>query len=147
MLNNALIGYTGFVGNNLRYCYDFEHLFNSSNINEIVNSSYDIIMCAAPSAVKWRINNNPFEDLRNIVQLISLLEKTSFKRLILFSTVDVYGDNSGSGLDENYEPSLKQHYYGFNRLMFEKYVLDFNNSNIIRLPALFGQGFKEKYYF
>ncbi|MHA2215544.1 MAG: NAD-dependent epimerase/dehydratase family protein [Candidatus Hodarchaeales archaeon] len=147
MPNNALIGYTGFVGKNLKHCYHFKYLFNSSNINEIVNNSYDTIMCAAPSAVKWRINNNPFGDLRNIVQLISLLEKTNFKRLILFSTVDVYGDNSGYGYDEDYDPNLKQHYYGFNRLIFEKYILGFDNSNIIRLPALFGEGLKKNIIF
>jgi hypothetical protein len=147
MPNNALIGHTGFVGNNLKKHYDFRYLFNSSNIDQIENNSYDTIMCAAPSAVKWRINKDPVTDLNNITQLISSLQRTNFKRLILFSTVDVYGDDNNCGHDEDYVPDLKQHYYGFNRLIFEKYVLNLSNSNIIRLPALFGAGLKKNIIF
>jgi len=142
----ALIGSSGFVGTNLKKQYNFSHFYNSSNIQDISNYEYETVFCAAPSAIKWKANKEPAEDLQQIYNLVKYFKDIKTKRFILFSTVDVY----------NYFPSdedsvidiTKTTFYGKNRFLLENFVMKyFNLYNIIRLPGLFGEGLKKNIIF
>lgn len=146
-MDNALIGYTGFLGSNLKKQNDFNFFYNSKNINEIKNKSFDLIVCCAPNAEKWLANKEPLKDLNNIKNLIENLNNVICKKFILLSTVDVFYNpidvNENTLIDEK-----KLNPYGFNRRLFEKFVQNnFNNHLIIRLPALIGNGLKKNAIF
>lgn len=139
----ALIGFTGFVGGNLARQHKFDCLYNSANIGKIGNEKFDTIICAAPSAVKWKANKEPETDLALIRKLISDLNSVNTTNFVHISTIDVYG----SPADVNEETTIQSeglHPYGKHRLLIEEFVKDrFKNHFIIRLPALFGEGLKK----
>jgi hypothetical protein len=146
-MKNGLIGHTGFIGTNLKAEYFFDKKYNSSNIREIEGEQFDLLICAAPSAVKWKINKDPLPDLHNIAAIASHLSKVQFKKMILISSIDVYGGDISKGFDEDQAPPTNQHYYGFNRCMSEKYFSSLGDCSIIRLPGLFGTGLKKNIIF
>jgi nucleoside-diphosphate-sugar epimerase len=128
---DALIGYTGFVGSNIKNQKKFHYYYNSKNINDIVNKSFDTVVCSGVSSVKWFANLNPKKDYDNIHNLIEKLKTISSKKFILISTIAVY-DNPADDA------------YGRNRLYLENYIRNnFKNHLIIRLPGLFGKGLKK----
>lgn len=142
---NAIIGYTGFVGSNLSNQKKFDLFFNSKNINNITNYNIDTAYVAAPSATKWIINKSPICDLKNIVNLSSLLLKSKIKRIVLISTIDVYKDKNFLH-DESFvnHKNIGNSSYGQNRLFFEKIIKENSNCfNIIRVPGLFGPNLKK----
>lgn len=141
----ALIGYTGFVGSNLYYDYKFTDVYNSKNINNIINKEYDCIICCGISGKKWYANLHPNEDLEQINSLINVLKQTKTNKMILISTIDIY-DNINGRFDEDYMPDINynNHAYGKNRMYMENFIIDnFSNHLIIRLPGLFGFGLKK----
>lgn len=147
MNKKCLIGYSGFVGSTLLDLVDFQYKFNSKNIQDAKNFEYDIVYCAAPSAVKWKANKYPEEDLQHVYSLINNIKNIKTHNFILFSTVDVY-DNTQE-VDEDYSIiTEKSSTYGKNRKIIEDFVeSEFENSMIIRLPALFGKNLKKNYIF
>ena len=84
-MNNALIGYTGFVGSNLAEQAPFEHLYNSKNIEEMNGEHFDTVVCAGVSAVKWLANKEPENDRANIAKLEATLASIKAKKFILIS--------------------------------------------------------------
>ena len=142
-MKSCLIGYSGFVGSNLRKQNRFSDEYNSSNIDNIAKNSYDLAVCAGISAKKWIANKNPDEDIKNIKSLADALRDIDIKHFVLISTIDVYP--KPIEVDEDTDPSLESnHAYGENRLWFEAFVKDsFRNYTIIRLPGLFGEGLKK----
>jgi len=142
---NTLIGYTGFVGENLCKKENF-HKYNSKNINDLSNIEHETIFCAAPSAEKWKINKDDTEDLKNINSIIKNIKSSKFKKIVLFSTIDVY--DKLDGLNEEYNTIYDNHHkYGKNRIYFENEIKKFDNWIIIRLPGLFGKGLKKNIIF
>ena len=141
-MRNAIIGHTGFVGSNLCKQYIFTDFYNSKTIEEIKGQSFDLLVCAGVRAEKWLANKNPKEDLNQILRLIDCLKDVKCNNAILISTVDVY--DKISNVNENYYPNFKNHPYGCNRLFLEHFFqTTFYNHNIVRLPALFGEGLKK----
>lgn len=146
-MKKALIGYSGFLGSNLKKQNNFNYFYNSKNISEIKNKNFDLIVCCAPNAEKWLANKEPLKDLNNIKKLIENLNQTKCKKFILLSTVDVFVNpidvDENTLIDEN---NLNP--YGLHRRFFEKFIQDkFNNHLIIRLPALVGNGLKKNAIF
>lgn len=143
----ALIGHTGFVGQNLLNQVKFDVCYNSTNFQEMTNQQFETVVCTGISAVKWLANKEPDEDKRKIEALQNVLKTIKAKNFYLISTIDVYPVQSG--VDENYDCHLKpNHAYGINRLDFENFCSNhFENCLIIRLPALFGQGLKKNVIF
>lgn len=141
---NALVGYTGFVGSNLLQFYKFDYFYNSKNFNEAKNKKFDTLFFCGMPAVKWYANKNPEEDLNTLENIKSILNTIEVNKIILISTIDVYEDVT-SELNEDYKIKYnKNHTYGKNRFLFEEFIKNnFNNYNIIRLPALFGKGLKK----
>lgn len=146
-MKKALIGYTGFLGSNIKRQYKFNFFFNSKNIHKIKNKSFDLIVCCAPNAEKWIANKNPDKDLNNIKKLIKNLKSVKSKKFILLSTVDVFYKPIGV-TEKTIINEKKLNPYGLNRRIFEKFVSShFKNFLIIRLPGLFGPGLKKNAIF
>jgi dTDP-4-dehydrorhamnose reductase len=147
LMKSALIGYTGFVGCNLGSKYKFTELYNSRNIYQLGKQSFDLVVCAAPSAVKWQANQYPKEDLKKMNEFIELLKRIRAKQYVQISTVDVYP----IPLDVNENSpiaSALQEPYGKHRYLLENFIKEnFPNHLIIRLPGLFGEGMKKNFIF
>jgi nucleoside-diphosphate-sugar epimerase len=143
----ALIGYTGFVGSNLIKQHYFHKKYNSSNINEIQNEKFNLIVCAGVSGTKWIANKYPDEDLKKIRKLLSNLSRVKCKKFILISTVDVY--RKPHNVYENTPIETEGlHHYGKNRVLVEEFVKEnFQDYHIIRLPAIYGDNIKKNFVF
>jgi len=147
----AIIGNSGFVGSNLAMQLLKSGIqtkgFNSmSDTHELYSNTWDNLIIAAPSAVKWLANLNPLEDAKNIDELVKKIEATKSSRQYLFSTLDVYAKKNQNESDtENFEKSQA---YGRNRRNLEEALLaSCKNLTIIRLPALFGIGLKKNIFY
>jgi nucleoside-diphosphate-sugar epimerase len=134
----AIIGHTGFVGSNLIHQNRFDDFYNSKNIAEIADKTFDILVCSGAPATKWIANQKPDKDRKNIKYLIDCLHKVRAKRVILISTVDIY--ISPVKVTETTPITLEGlHPYGKNRRELELFIENNFESLIVRLPGLFGR--------
>lgn len=141
-MSSALIGYTGFVGGNLRAQQTFDDCYNSSSIEDIRGKHYGMLVCAGVPAAKWIANRDPDKDRENIAHLSRQLESITVDKFILISTVDVYphpvGVDEASAIDiDACEP------YGRHRLQLEQFISGRFDTLIVRLPGLFGPGLRK----
>ena len=137
----AVVGYTGFIGSNLKKIYKSNFNFNSKNISKIRKKKLDLVLCAGTYSKRWIANKYPKKDLYNILKLTSFLKNIVTKRFVLISTIEVYGlKNNKNELDKI--TTKKNLSYGINRLFLEKFVKkNFINYLIIRLPIVYGKNF------
>lgn len=143
----ALIGSTGFVGTNLRLSAGFDRLYNSSNIGDLPQSVVECAICAAAPATMWAANADPEGDLDNINKLISNIDRSRIRRMVLISTIAVYSDVS-AGFDENVHNYENSKAYGKNRRYLEVAIQNIvPKVHVMRLPALFGVGLKKNFIF
>lgn len=142
----TLIG-KGFVAKHLLKCFGDKITlqYDSKSIESISEKNHEIVFCAAPSAKKWIANADPVSDFKSCNTLIESLKKTKLKKVILFSTVDVYSTEF-SKLDENHE-CFASHAYGMNRKMIEDSLRSNMSCSVVRLPALFGSYLEKNYIF
>lgn len=146
-MNNALIGFSGFVGSTILKQAQFEELYRSTNINAIEGKSFESVVCAGVPAQKWFANRNPETDRKNIEGLIEHLKTIQCKTFILISTVDVFRNPNGVNEDVLVDES-GLHAYGLNRRFLEKFVEShFPNHLIVRLPGLVGPGLRKNIIF
>ena len=140
---SALIGHTGLVGNNLARQHQFDDLFNSANIQQIVGNHYELLVCSGVAGTKWIANMDPVRDKANIAGLMDKLKTVTTDCLILMSTVDVYGNPHQVDEDTPIDLTL-QTPYGRNRHRFEQMICDhFPRVLTVRLPAIYGWGLKK----
>lgn len=143
---NALIGYTGFVGGHLLRKREFASLYNSKNIEDIRGRIFDTVICAGVPAEKWRANRDPVADFASINRLWTSLREVKAGKLILVSTIDVYpvprGVDETSGIDTG-----EAQPYGKHRYELEGIASDYFDCLVIRLPGLFGNGLKKNALF
>lgn len=146
-MNNALVGYSGFVGTTLLKQAPFESLYRSTNISEIEGQIFDTVVCAGAPAQKWIANSEPEADLQQINGLISHLKTIQCQTFILISTVDVFA--TPVGVDEQTEVNeTGLHAYGLHRRLLEKFVAShFPRHLIVRLPGLVGPGLRKNVIF
>lgn len=146
-MENALIGFSGFVGSTLLKQAHFSALFRSTNIYEIKNREFDSVVCAGAPAQKWIANRDPANDRKKIESLINHLRTIKCKKFVLISTVDVFKEPIG--VDESTlvdESGL--HGYGLHRRLLEKFVEQhFPDYLIVRLPGLVGPGLRKNVIF
>jgi dTDP-4-dehydrorhamnose reductase len=146
-MNNALIGFSGYVGGTLLKQEGFTALYRSTNINEIENGSFDTVVCAGAPAQKWIANRDPAADLSKIEQLIAHLQTIKCRTFILISTVDVFGNPISVDEDTPVDESGLQA-YGLHRRMLEKFVESyFDHYLIVRLPGLVGPELRKNVIF
>jgi hypothetical protein len=147
MLRNSLIGYTGFVGSNLRDQRKYSALFNSKNIADFPNQVFDMTVCAGVSATMWLANNEPEKDWGSIAQLMDQLERGSFRHLVVISTNAVFEDTALANIEGNEIYNFDTP-YGYHRRKFEQFCRSsFDHVTILRLPALFGCRLKKNFLF
>lgn len=144
---DALIGFSGFVGSTLLKQAPFESLYRSTNISDIEDQSFDIVVCAGAPAQKWIANREPEADRQKIDGLIAHLKTIRCKTFVLISTVDVFkspiGVNEDTPVDES---GLRA--YGMHRRLLEKFVENhFPGHLIVRLPGLIGPGLRKNVIF
>lgn len=146
-MRTALVGHSGFVGSNISNQFAFDDYFNSKNIEAFGKGTYDLVVCAAAPAEKWRANQNPKEDLAIIESLAATLVSANVKSFVLISTVDVYA--TPTNIDETTVIDIRTvPPYGRHRLMLETILKHrFDEIYIIRLPGLFGEGLKKNVLF
>jgi len=144
---NALIGYSGFVGSTLLGQRSFEALFRSTNIGNIRNNVFDLVVCAGAPAQKWIVNKNPALDMSNINELIEHLKTIECNRFILISTVDVFKEPIGVDEQSKVE-EYGLHAYGLHRRLLEKFIQQrFPDHLIVRLPGLVGPRLRKNVIF
>lgn len=146
-MDNALIGFSGFVGSTLLKQAKFSALYRSTNIHEIENREFDILVCAGAPAQKWIANLDPIDDQKKINTLINQLRTIKCNKFILISTVDVFKEPIG--VDETTPVDESDlHAYGLHRRWLEKFVEQyFPNHLIVRLPGLVGPGLRKNVIF
>lgn len=143
---DALIGYTGFVGGCLSGQHAFDQYINRSNIDAMAGLHFDMVVCAAAPGSMFEANRDPERDAAQISQLIDQLGQIGARRFVLISTIAVLADFRAADEDTvDYETRLA---YGCNRRLLERQVADrFQDTLIVRLPALFGPGLKKNFLF
>lgn len=143
---DALIGHTGFVGQNLRRQHRFEGLFNSSNLGLAASGPFDTVLCAAAPGSMFEANRDPDGDLGKVEALIAALRRIDTRRFVLVSSVAVLADFVAEDeASTRFEEALA---YGAHRRLLETAVADmFADSLIVRLPALYGPGLKKNFLF
>jgi len=140
---HGLIGHTGFVGTTLKKQHHFNSFFRSTDIQEIADQDYDLLVCAGAPAKKWLANQQPDEDRASIAKLINALSSARCERFILISTVDVFLDPSGVDEASSVE-TVGLHPYGLHRRELEQFVeRQFPSALIVRLPGLVGPGLRK----
>jgi hypothetical protein len=146
-MSNALIGFSGFVGSTLLKQEKFSVLYRSTNIHEIENREFDLVVCAGVPAQKWIANSDPAGDRNKINSLINHLRTIRCKKFVLISTVDVFkvpvSVDESTPVDES-----DLHAYGLHRRMLEKFIeKHFESHLIVRLPGLIGPGLRKNVIF
>ncbi len=147
MLQDLLVGSTGFVGQNLAASHAFAAQCHSTDIENYYGSAPELcVYCGVPSAM-YLANADSQADLRIMEQARENIRKIGAKKTVLISSVTVYEDSRGK--DEN--TPLGFHglpAYGKNRLQLEQWVReDLPDALILRLPALYGIGLKKNFLF
>lgn len=146
-MDNALIGFSGFVGGTLLKQARFSCLYRSTNIHEIDGREFDVVVCAGAPAQKWIANRDPVSDREKIDSLIGHLRTIKCKEFILISTVDVF-KNPISVDESTVVDEAGLHAYGLHRRILEKFVeQNFISYLIVRLPGLVGPGLRKNVIF
>lgn len=143
---NAIIGYTGLVGQNLDDS-NFEERYNSQNIQSIKGRKFDTIVCAGVPGNKTLANQFPDRDWSTIAKLLECLKEVQCERFILISTFDVYSKTED--VDEDTSISeIGLNAYGCHRVRMELIIKKmFPQCYIVRLPGIFGKGLKKNLIF
>lgn len=141
-MKTALLGYTGFVGSNLAEKHAFDDVYNTSNIADLRDQEYDLIVSTANRADSHRINEHPDDDRAEVDALIDTIESARAKRLVLISTVCVYPGGSTPNEETTLDPRGLTP-YGVNRLHQERRLSEKFDTLIVRLPQLYGNNLKK----
>ena len=146
-MNDALIGWSGFVGGTLLRQRSFAHRFRSSDIDRIAGREFDTIVCAGAPAQKWLANREPGEDRLRLERLMDPLRSVRCRQFVLISTVDVFRDPLG--IDEGSPvPEDGLSAYGLHRRRLEQFIeATFPHHLVVRLPGLVGPGLRKNVIF
>lgn len=146
-MKTALVGYTGFVGSNLANAFSFDSLYNSKNIGSAYGEKPDLLLYAGVRAEKFLANASPKNDRDSMDEALENIKRISPKKLVLISTIDVYG--AAENVDERtmIDESCLQP-YGANRHYLEHHVrARYEDALIVRLPGLFGKNIKKNFIY
>jgi nucleoside-diphosphate-sugar epimerase len=145
-MKTILIGATGFVGSNLQQQMQFDALLSSKNIGDFKGQNVDLALVAAGDARKWYANQNPEEDHAHIERVIADISAINIKRVLHFSTVDVYASKQGD--EAAFAGQVSADAYGGHRYLMEQALKErFTDVTTIRLPGLYGPGLKKNIIF
>lgn len=132
MKNIALIGSTGSIGQeiyNQLSKKDSVHVdtFNRKNIEDLLNSEYDIVICTAPSSGKLKTNLGLDNSDKDIEKLCKVIKKVKTERFILIS--------SQSAINEEDKP-----YGKVQKRVLESVLLHHKDHTVYMVDTLYGPG-------
>jgi nucleoside-diphosphate-sugar epimerase len=138
-----LVGNTGLIGTTLKDSLVFDREYNRRNFERFYSEMDDVYLSCLP-ATKWLINQNPIEDYYNMMSIFNILKQFSYRKIVLFSTIDVYS-HSPLKSNEKILPNYGELCYGSNRLIFESLIktLECESLTILRLPGVYGKHIKK----
>lgn len=146
-MRHTLVGYTGFVGQNLAQQLPFDGLYNSKNIEESFGADNGFVVYSGMPSEKFLANADPAADKARAEQALANIRQMRPEKLVLISTVDVY-PNPVNVYENTPAGGENAHAYGQNRLLLEEWVReDFPSALIIRLPGLFGKGLRKNFIY
>lgn len=146
-MKTTLVGYTGFVGSNLKSHHRFDYRYNTKNIVSAFDIDHKLVVYSGVYSKKYVANQNPDNDLNHIKDTILNIEKMAPEKLVLISTVDVYPNAVNVDEDTEIEDEKLQA-YGRNRHFLENWVKDMMSDHlIIRLPALYGNNLSKNFIY
>ena len=140
----SLVGYSGFVGSNLRAQGNFEGLYDEKNIEEAFGTRPELLFYAGVPAAKFLANNDPQKDLAIVENALNNIRLIDPKKVVLISTVDVFEEPNGK--DESC-PAVSSQAYGHNRHLLEEWVMKEFDSTVVRLPGLYGKNIKKNFIY
>lgn len=146
---DILVGFTGFVGQNLNKQHNYDAVFNSKNVRDAYNLSPDLCVFSGIRAEKFKADSFPEKDYAHINEAIENIRKINPKRLVLISTVDVIpAVQAADVFEDTMYCAGKLAPYGEHRLLLENQVQNIcAKSLVVRLPALFGHGLKKNFIY
>ncbi len=147
MKHDLLVGSTGFVGQNLASSHSFTTAVHSTNIEEAFTDTYDLAVYAGVPGTKFLANLSPQDDRLVIERSKENLRCIKADRLVLISTVDVYGKLKGL-CETDIPTSEGLDTYGCHRLHLEQWTREhYPDALIVRLPAIYGKGLKKNFVY
>ena len=128
-MNDALLGYTGFVGSHIRenLSPDCTKYFNSKNILDAVDQEFDTVYCAPDVGVD-----------------VEVLYTIKCRVFILISTIDVHNREVLDQVEDHIVPCKESYRYELEVHLRQHFG---DKLVIARLPALFGVGLKTNYVY
>jgi dTDP-4-dehydrorhamnose reductase len=146
-VTDALVGWSGYVGQTLLRQRSFDLQYRSTDIEGIRDQEVDLLVCAGAPAQKWIADREPEADRAKLEALARHLDQVRARRVVLISTVDVFADSRGA--DEASDPdAVEPGPYGRNRRWLERRVAErFPGALIVRLPGLVGPGLRKNAVF
>lgn len=146
-LKDILVGYTGFVGSNLRAAHNFSLCCNRKNIQDAFGTHPEHLVYSGVPAEMFLANQDPQADYALMEQAMDNIRKIQPKHVTLISSIAVYPDTHGADEDTPID-SRQLTAYGANRLALEQWVeQEFPDHLIVRLPAIYGIGLKKNFIF
>src|SRR6185437_14650747 len=146
-MKSALIGYTGFVGSNIKKQKSFSDYYSSQNIENIKGKEYELIVSAANSSLMWKANLEPEKDWKSIQKYLDIIKNVKAKHFVLISTIEVYENPFNVDEDSPIRIS-KLKPYGKHRYKLEQAIRQqFKSHTVIRMPNLFGENLKKNFIF
>ena len=146
-MKTALVGNTGFVGSNLSAKFEFEGLYNSTNVEESFGTNPELLVYSGVPAQKFLANQDPENDFGVINNAIKNIQRINPKKIVLISTIDVY--KSPIDVDENTQIIPEDlEAYGRNRYYLENWVKNnYGNYLVVHLPGLYGKNIKKNFIY
>lgn len=145
-INNAIIGHSGYIGNELKKFIKRPKCYNSSNIHKIKYIYINNLYIAAPSSIKFAALKDVHKDLENIKKLILNLKNINAKKVFLFATIDSL--NSEKRINEkSINDLLNCNSYGIFRGLLEKFCINNFDTSILRLPIVFNKNIKKNFLY
>lgn len=142
-----LVGYTGFVGSNLKKTHKFDGLYDSKNVSESYGKEPDLLVYSGVPAQKFLANKEPEKDFEIIQNAIHNIKQINPKEIVLISTIDIYKNPVDVNEDTIIETDNLQP-YGYNRFYLEKWVIEnIQNHLIVHLPGLYGENIKKNFIY
>jgi hypothetical protein len=143
----VLVGHTGFVGSNLSKSFQFDEVYNSSNITKAYGTNPDLLVYSGIKAEMFLANKFPEQDKLDIDNAISNIKKINPKSIVLISTISIYDITLNVNENHKIDNSVLLP-YGKNRYYLEEWVKEnIENYLIVRLPALYGINLKKNFIF
>ena len=111
----SIIGGSGFIGNFILDQILNARGYNRVNIANLITDNHDVLLVAAPSSNRIKVNENPLADYSDCQTIVNTIKISKYNKLVHVSTVDVFVSSS----------------YGRNRQFLETELSNLPNSYTI----------------